>query len=120
MTVTLDLSFAGLAHLGLGAGASGSIDFVRRRRRHSTIHTGGTTPTAISSGARAKVSTPGPSKILSSPGPPRVIAATVSSQVHNGNAATRDDVVQCMAAHTRAALTKPLMNALIGNGIDPI
>lgn len=119
MTVTLDLSFVGLAHVGLGAGGSASTALVRRRR-HSTIHTGGTTPTAIRSGARARANAPGPSKILSSPGPPRVIAATVSSQVHNGNAATRDDVVQCMAAHTRTALTKPLINALNGNGIDPI
>jgi hypothetical protein len=44
----------------------------------------------------------------------------VSNQVQRGNAAIRGEVVQRPAAHTSAALTNPLINALTGNGIDPI
>jgi hypothetical protein len=49
-----------------------------------------------------------------------LITATVSSHVHNGSAATRADLVHRPAAQTRAALTRPLINPLIGNGIVPI
>ena len=49
-----------------------------------------------------------------------LIAATVRSHVHNGKAATRGDLVHRPAAQTRAALTNPLINALMGNGIVPI
>ena len=48
-----------------------------------------------------------------------LITTTVSNQVHNGNAATRGDLVQRPAAHTKAALTNPLINPLMGNGIEP-
>lgn len=57
---------------------------------------------------------------MSSPGPPRLNTATVTSHVHNGNAATRGDVVHRAAAHTRAALTNPLITALIGKGTEPM
>lgn len=56
----------------------------------------------------------------SSPGPPNDIAATVNNHIHSGNAATCADLVHRRAAHTRAALTRPLINALMGNGIEPI
>ncbi len=49
-----------------------------------------------------------------------LIAATVRSHVHNGNAAMRGDLVHRPAAQTRAALTNPLINPLMGNGIVPI
>jgi len=48
-----------------------------------------------------------------------LITATVKSQVHNGNAATRADLVHRPAAHTSAALSNPLINPLMGNGIEP-
>ena len=48
-----------------------------------------------------------------------LITATVKSHVHNGNAASRGDLVHRPAAHTKAALTNPLFNALMGNGIVP-
>jgi hypothetical protein len=44
----------------------------------------------------------------------------VRSHVHNGNAATLGDLVHRPAAQTRAALTNPLINALMGKGIVPI
>jgi len=49
-----------------------------------------------------------------------LITATVNSHVHNGSAATRGDLVHRPAAHTKAALSSPLINALMGNGIEPI
>jgi len=49
-----------------------------------------------------------------------LMTATVSNHVHSGNAASRGDRVQRPAAHTRAALTSPLINALMGTGIEPI
>ena len=58
--------------------------------------------------------------MMSPPGPPRLATATVSSQVHNGRAAILGEAVHLHAAHTRAALTNPLINALIGNGIEPM
>lgn len=58
--------------------------------------------------------------MTSSAGPPMLIAATVNNHVHNGNAATRRDRVHRRAAHTRAALTNPLINPLMGKGIEPI
>ena len=63
---------------------------------------------------------PTPPNTMSSPGPPNVSPATVSSQHHNGNAAIRGADVHCSAAHTSAALTRPLISALIGKGTDPI
>lgn len=63
---------------------------------------------------------PRPPKMMSSPGPPKLIMTTVSSHVHSGKAATRADVVHRPAAHTKAALTRPLIKALMGNGIEPI
>ncbi len=55
-----------------------------------------------------------------SPGPPRLNTATVNSHVHNGNAATRGDLVHRPAAQTRAAFNKPLIKALIGKGAEPM
>ncbi len=49
--------------------------------------------------------TPAPPNTMSSPGPPNVSAATVSSQHHNGSAASRGADVHCSAAHTSAALS---------------
>ncbi len=49
-----------------------------------------------------------------------LITATVNSHVHNGMAANRGDLVHRAAAQTRAALTSPLINPLIGNGMEPI
>ncbi len=56
---------------------------------------------------------------MSSPGPPKLSTATVTSHATNGIAATRDEPVQCDAAHTSAAVTNPLINPLIGNGTGP-
>ncbi|MDT5351205.1 MAG: hypothetical protein QOH91_4492 [Mycobacterium sp.] len=86
--------------------------------RQST-HTGGTTPNRISNGAAYAIN-PLPPKITSSPGPPMLMAPTVNNHVHNGSAATRGDLVHRPAAHTRAALTSPLINPLMGIGIEPI
>ncbi len=58
--------------------------------------------------------------MTSSPGPPRLIAPTVNSHVHNGNAATRGDLAHFPAAHTRAALSNPLSNPLMGTGTEPM
>jgi hypothetical protein len=58
--------------------------------------------------------------MTSPPGPPMLMIATVSNHVHSGNAASRGELVQRPAAHTRAALTNPLINALIGKGIEPM
>ena len=58
--------------------------------------------------------------MMSFPGPPRLVNATVSNQVHSGIAAVRNDVVHRVAAHTSAALTRPLISALIGKGTEPI
>jgi hypothetical protein len=44
----------------------------------------------------------------------------VRSHVHNGKAATLGDVVHRAAAHTSAALTSPLINALTGKGTEPM
>ena len=71
-----------------------------------------------SSGAYSMI--PVPPNTMSSPGPPSVSTATVSSQVHSGSAAVLGDDVQCSAAHTSAALTRPPISALIGNGTDPM
>ena len=49
-----------------------------------------------------------------------LITATVRSHAHSGNAANRADLVQNPAAHTSAALSSPLSNPLMGNGIEPI
>jgi len=49
-----------------------------------------------------------------------LITATVRSHVHNGRAASRGDLVHRPAAHTSAALTNPLINPLMGKGIEPI
>ena len=46
--------------------------------------------------------------------------ATVASQVHSGMAASRGDDVHCRPTHTRAALSRPLISALIGNGTGPM
>ena len=58
--------------------------------------------------------------MTSPPGPPTLMIATVSNHVHSGNAASRGDLVQRPAAQTRAALTNPLINALMGKGMAPI
>jgi len=58
--------------------------------------------------------------MTSPPGPPTLMTATVSNHVHSGNAAIRGELVQRPAAHTSAALTNPLINALMGRGIEPI
>ena len=63
---------------------------------------------------------PAPPNTMSSPGPPSVSTATVSSHVHSGSAAVRGDGVQCSAAHTSAALTRPAISALIGKGHEPM
>jgi hypothetical protein len=89
-----------------------------RTRRLST-NAGGSAPNTISSNG-AYSTTPPPPNGMSSPGPPNVSPATVSSQHHSGSAATRGEDVHCVAAHTSAALTRPLMSALIGNATDPI
>ena len=88
------------------------------RWRHSTS-AGGSAPSTISSSAAYSM-TPAPPKTMSSPGPPKVSTATVSSQVHNGSAASRGEDVHCSAAHTSAALTRPLSSALMGNGTGPM
>ncbi len=56
---------------------------------------------------------------MSSPGPPNDSSATVSSHVHSGSAAVLGDEVQCSAAHTSTAFTRPAINALIGKGHEP-
>ena len=48
-----------------------------------------------------------------------VSPATVASHVHSGSAAVRGDGVHRSAAHTSAALTRPLISALIGKGHEP-
>src|SRR5579875_2859511 len=58
--------------------------------------------------------------MTSSPGPPKLANATVSNQVHSGNAAVRSDVVHREAAQTSAALTRPLTSALTGKGTEPM
>ena len=49
-----------------------------------------------------------------------LITPTVISHVHNGSAATRGELVHRPAAQTRAALTNPLINPLMGKGMEPI
>ncbi len=49
-----------------------------------------------------------------------LITATVKSHIHSGSAATRGDLVHRPAAHTKAALSNPLSNPLMGNGIEPM
>ncbi len=49
-----------------------------------------------------------------------LITATVRSHVHNGSAATRGDLVHRPAAQTSAELSNPLINPLMGNGIEPM
>ena len=88
------------------------------RWRHST-RAGGSEPSTISSSAAYSI-TPAPPNTMSSPGPPMVSTATVSSQVHNGSAASRGADVHCSAAHTSAALSRPLSSALMGNGTGPM
>jgi hypothetical protein len=91
---------------------------LRARRRNST-QTGGARP-STSSSSGLKTSTPGPLRMMSPPGPPRVSAATVNSHVDSGSTASRADFAHWPAAQTRAAFVRPLINPLIGNGMEPI
>jgi len=58
--------------------------------------------------------------MTASAGPPVLSTPTVINHVHNGSPATRDELVHRPAAQTRAALTNPLINPLMGKGMEPI